>query len=398
MREDDDFYRDLTPVTSFEDVADVTRYAAVPDEWVIVLGDIEGSTELVDQGRYKSVNLIGAAVITAVLNALPDLDVPFVFGGDGAALVVPPSAANAVRAALAQLKAHVRDMFEIELRVGMVSVAAVRVVGYDVRVQKLALGEGNSLAMFSGGGIAAATAWLGQARADDPMLVGPSHEPTPPALDGLSCRWEPLDARRGVILSLITCARRPGEAEEQAHVARVTAALGDILGQDIAAAAPISAETFRLRWPPAGLALETRATAGGKPLFWRRAEILVQALLQYVAERFNTRIGYYDAPAYREEMARFTDFQKYDDMVRLVLDVTMDQAARIDMYLRAEHGAGRLFYGTHHARSALMTCLVFSLEFSRHIHFIDGADGGFTLAARDLKRQIAEATGGPRGA
>ncbi len=106
------------------------------------------------------------------------------------------------------------------------------------------------------------------------------------------------------------------------------------------------------------------------------------------------RIGYYDAPAYRAEVARFTDFQKYDDMVRLVLDVTMDQAARIDMFLRAEHGAGRLFYGAHHARAALMTCLVFSLEHSRHVHFIDGADGGFTIAARELKRQIAEPRAG----
>ncbi len=62
----------------------------VPDDWVIVIGDIEGSTEQVE-GRYKSVNLVGAAVIAAVLNALPDLDIPFVFGGDGAALVVPPT-------------------------------------------------------------------------------------------------------------------------------------------------------------------------------------------------------------------------------------------------------------------------------------------------------------------
>jgi hypothetical protein len=36
-----------------------------------------------------------------------------------------------------------------------------------------------------------------------------------------------------------------------------------------------------------------------------------------------------------------------------------------------------------------MTCLLFSLEDSRHIHFIDGADGGFTYAAKGLKAQLA---------
>ena len=38
-----------------------------------------------------------------------------------------------------------------------------------------------------------------------------------------------------------------------------------------------------------------------------------------------------------------------------------------------------------------MTCLVFSLEASDHLHFIDGADGGFALAARQLKAQLAAA-------
>ena len=39
-----------------------------------------------------------------------------------------------------------------------------------------------------------------------------------------------------------------------------------------------------------------------------------------------------------------------------------------------------------------MTCLVFSLEQSQHIHFIDGADGGFALAAQRFKKQLAALT------
>jgi hypothetical protein len=44
----------------------------------------------------------------------------------------------------------------------------------------------------------------------------------------------------------------------------------------------------------------------------------------------------------------------------------------------------------HRSDAALMTCLVFSLERSDHLHFIDGTGGGFTLAARQLKAQAAE--------
>ena len=55
--------------------------------------------------------------------------------------------------------------------------------------------------------------------------------------------------------------------------------------------------------------------------------------------------------------------------------------------LRSE---GWIAYGLHEADSALMTCLVFNLTDSEHVHFIDGADGGFAMAARQLKQQLAD--------
>ena len=46
-------------------------------------------------------------------------------------------------------------------------------------------------------------------------------------------------------------------------------------------------------------------------------------------------------------------------------------------------------YGVHLLDSALMTCLLFDLKESSYLHFVDGADGGFTFAARAMKAQIA---------
>jgi len=56
---------------------------------------------------------------------------------------------------------------------------------------------------------------------------------------------------------------------------------------------------------------------------------------------------------------------------------------------RAERG--EIVYGLHRADSALMTCLVFSLEKAEHIHFVDGSDGGFTSAAKNLKAKRSAA-------
>jgi hypothetical protein len=74
----------------------------------------------------------------------------------------------------------------------------------------------------------------------------------------------------------------------------------------------------------------------------------------------------------------------------MVLDCSESEAAEIESYLEEQRRKGRLAYGLHRSDRALMTCVVFSLAESRHVHFIDGADGGYALAARQMKAQIKE--------
>ncbi|MFT5046053.1 MAG: hypothetical protein ACI8UP_003031 [Porticoccaceae bacterium] len=38
---------------------------------------------------------------------------------------------------------------------------------------------------------------------------------------------------------------------------------------------------------------------------------------------------------------------------------------------------------------ALMTCLLFDLNSSQHLHFIDGGNGGFCSASLEYKQQLA---------
>jgi hypothetical protein len=49
-------------------------------------------------------------------------------------------------------------------------------------------------------------------------------------------------------------------------------------------------------------------------------------------------------------------------------------------------------YGVHVSRHALMTCLVFD-RFGKQVHFVDGANGGYALAAKQLKQQLADRVG-----
>ncbi len=66
------------------------------------------------------------------------------------------------------------------------------------------------------------------------------------------------------------------------------------------------------------------------------------------------------------------------------------EADHIESILAAARGQNLVDYGLHRASTALVTCFVSSTEDGRHVHFIDGADGGYTLAVQRLKVQIAE--------
>ncbi|MGI9413037.1 MAG: DUF3095 family protein [Hyphomicrobiales bacterium] len=146
---------------------------------------------------------------------------------------------------------------------------------------------------------------------------------------------------------------------------------------------------MRFRWPPRGLRLEAIATAGKGGFARRYAAVFIQSLIQFWCERFDRKAGDYDAPRYREELRANTDYRKYDDMLRMVLDVTEAQAEAIEDNLERQYRAGRLVYGVFVTDRALMTCLVFSLEQGEHIHFVDGANGGFALAAKGFKQRVA---------
>ena len=60
------FYSGLKILTDFADVGSLENYAALPDDWHVAMCDVRNSTAAVEAGRYKNVNTVGAAAITAV--------------------------------------------------------------------------------------------------------------------------------------------------------------------------------------------------------------------------------------------------------------------------------------------------------------------------------------------
>ena len=147
------FYKSLTTYSDFAELSDSGSYSPLPDDWWIGTSDVRGSTKAVEDGQYKTVNMIGAAVISAQINTHNGASFPYIFGGDGASFAIPPSWKDRASDALAAVRLWAHEEFGMELRVGMVPLSKVRAAGFDVKVARFQASEGVDYAMFFGGGL-----------------------------------------------------------------------------------------------------------------------------------------------------------------------------------------------------------------------------------------------------
>jgi len=99
--------------------------------------------------------------------------------------------------------------------------------------------------------------------------------------------------------------------------------------------------------------------------------------------------GGFDPHRYRRDVVINADYRKVSGMLRLILDCTPAQADDIERALCDMQRQGKLHFGTHRAREAIMTCVTPNVDNHEHVHFIDGGDGGLYLAARALKERMA---------
>ncbi len=376
-----EFYSGTRPFREFAQALDRNVYAALPDGWWLGLTDVERSTEAIDAGGYKAVNMAGAAAIAAVMNRLGHRDFPFVFGGDGAGFAVAPAERAAAEEALSQTVRWVEEELGLTLRAALVPVDDVRTAGHEVLVARFAASAQVTYAMFTGRGLA----WAEQAMKSGRYAVDAAPAGARPDLSGLSCRWTPVANRRGCIVSLLVAP--VGAADDPAFV---TAAgrIVELLNRTERGGHPVPARGPGFEWPPEGLELEARASRSGDTTLGKQLRKLrLMTLIAWLLDRTGWKVGGFDPRAYRTDTASNTDFRKFDDMLRMTVDCDSDTLSELKSLLGQAHAAGTLRFGLWEQSAALMTCIVPSALARDHMHFLDGADGGYARAALHLKAQ-----------
>lgn len=385
-----DFYRNVPAALSFAEATDGRNHVDVPSDWWIVIADVTGSTQAIEAGAYKDVNTAGVACIAAVMNVDRDIDLPFVFGGDGATFAVPEVLRERVTIALRSAQQLARNGFGLALRAGLIRVGDLADQGYPVRLGKVQLSPHAMQPVLSGRGWEEAERRTKASGAPDVVIVDEQAGPADASFEGFECRWQGVPSFNGHKLSLLIVAIAAHPETNLDTYQRVFDRIQSIYG-DVAQYHPLRADCMQLAFNPRLLSHEWRVRTRQLG-WWRRGIYFMQMMFQNLAGAVLFARGL-DTEAvqwsrYRNDMVSNSDFRKFDGMLRMLIDGNESQAEQMQQFLETEYRAGRLAYGMHKSREALVTCLIQSYN-GNHQHFVDGSDGGYTLAARELKQRLA---------
>ena len=371
---DFNFYTELPELPNLLGLLDQSSFHSVPDDWLIFISDIENSTQAIEKGLYKEVNALGAATIISVSNACNGASFPFVFGGDGATCLIPYSHAQDVRSTLATLRKHALLHMDLKLRIGCVPISLLREKGTEIRIAKQSLPAGFQLAHFTGGGLALADQLIKENI--DIYGISTQESQTKNDLTGLECRWNDVPSVNGRVMTLIVKPSKTDLSELKP--------LLDLINRLLPLSNPVRTDNLPVSWPPQHLGTELALKIENA---WLRS-IIKKYLLAWtwlLSKLIVSTVKNPSTPAgkYFQEVGENTDHFKVDDYLRTVLDINEEQSEELEALLTLLHAEGKLKYGTHYSNRCLMTCFVNSLE--KHMHLIDGADGGYTHAASKLK-------------
>lgn len=376
----ENFYSDLQSFTDFEEITEDHHYTPIPMDWCVVLSDIVNSTSLIEQQRYKDVNTIGAATIVAVKNALGKTEIPYAFGGDGATLLIPGSHRDLVARNLNSLRDIARKRFDMNLRVAIIDVADLVTEEVAIEVAKFELIANQSVALFRGGGLALADK---MAKEKSDRYTVPESEAEAVDLKGLSCRWHEIPNKYGFILSLLVKARKDNAKQVYTDlIAKLTSIFDGVLND----ANPVNTSLMTYRTIKESSENERRLEKGFSVAWFKRRLEIVAAVIIFKWKLIPQSL--FRSNTYLHAMRSHSDYRKFDDMFRMILDCSPQQVMELSEYLALAHQRGELCYGIHQSETSRMTCFVDGLGDGNHIHFIDGGDGGYARASQNLSEQM----------
>lgn len=378
----ENFYLDLPPhkLSLSKLIADASLFSKVPQDWHILVADIKNSTQAIKDGKHQQVNLVATGSVIAILNlaAEENVTIPFFFGGDGAILLVPPVLLKTGIIALNKHKKNTLINFDFDLKVGHLSVEEIYKNGIDLRIARASINDFFNIPVVMGKGLQYAENIIKSEERNELTSI----DDYPLNLDGMECKWDrikPPEDNQEVISLLVS---GDGEEDEAVNLSKVLKAIDDIYGSP-KLRKPISVKRLKLNAKLRQINLEMRTKLGKvNPFYFMK---------NWVKNNFGKFYLNYSRAGkdYLEKLVELTDTITIDGRINTVITGTPEQRSSLVSYLDHLESTGKIKYGLHVSRESIMSCYVKDMATDDHIHFVDGADGGYTKAANNLKRKLS---------
>ena len=354
-------------------------FQPVPRDWHVIITDIKGSTIAVLNGAHENVNLIATGSIVSVLNIAFDqqLTVPFFFGGDGATFIVPPSIIENVMRSLAVYRTNTLENFNLELRTGIVPVEDIYQQGHELLIAKFSSSASFSIPVVLGNGLNYAEQLI---KGADALLAEETVDDTELDLTGMQCRWDKIAPPReqDEVITLLVIAG--DQAHQSAVFAKVVNQIDALYGLP-QYRQPISVAKLKLKTTFHDLNIEMKAKLG--KIRW--LELIQNWFVNlYGFIYFRTKSG----KTYLNSLVEMSDTLVIDGKINTVISGGKQQKADLLKYLDKLEAHNELSYGYFVSGASVMSCYVRDLK-AGHVHFVDGAEGGYTQAARMLKSKLS---------
>ena len=159
----------------------------VPLSWYVIITDIRRSTQAVKDGKHEKVNFVATGSIVTVLNISLRLgiNIPFLFGGDGATFLIPDSLLNLIMESLTGYKQQMIRRFGIYLRTAATPLAEVYGSGHKIKIAKCRNTKNFVVPVIIGSGLSLAEKTI-KGRPDETEHTAVNSRQ--PDLNGMQCR------------------------------------------------------------------------------------------------------------------------------------------------------------------------------------------------------------------
>ena len=385
------FYTRLPAIVDFRDISNKSFYKKPPEDWCIFITDIVNSTKAIESGKYKEVNIAGSLSVMGLSNILHSMNFPFLFGGDGMTYLIPDEYLEVVKGVLADTRDIIKKSYELDLRVGMISVKELYAGGQSLTLAKYKVSESYNQALIKGTAIDFAEKLIKSADCPERYKVPSGFTSNYRAnLSGFTCRWKDIPSSKEETISFIIKFR--DETNEDDFLVEVLNNVYNLFGTD-RDYHPLKSDRLNLVDSDSAVSSEAKIMSKNNKglLFWFSRKIirLQVRMLQFILKKeISVKAGKKNFKNARRDNIISSDFRKFDGTLKMVVSCDSSERIKFREKLQQFHDEGKIFFGIHVADKALMTCFI-QLSTDSEVHFIDAANGGYAMAAKELKKQMS---------